>query len=326
MRALDFRKSPFPKFGTRIFENLRIFETPRNRSADGRIDDGRNRETAHEPIHRAAPTPASGLRLRSVRCNIAMLTDGDREATLSKLEKDLYNDGFDIFHPFHPQWYNESLKRDNLLEQLVMLPEVSRGFLIGNTKHLWPTFKKWYEQQSTLLQDPLDTYCRECIESCLRKHYAPSCFSIYWSAKTHPNQLISMQRVSMESGLAYHDPTTQLVVHPMYGTWHSYRAVVILKDDSAPQVSPPRAVPCLLTPNEKERAKVAMKRALAVSNTSNLCVQLHGGGDDADNMMTVCQAWIEMRDCIERGKSEYRFDEDQLMYHYTKDIKFLNSS
>lgn len=252
-------------------------------------------------------------------------SDGDKEEKLSKLEKDLYNDGFDIFHSFHPKWYNDSLKRDNLQEQLIVLPEVGRGILIGNTKHLWPSFKKWYEEQPPSLQDPLDTYCRERIESSLRKYYAPLCFSIFWSARTHPSQLVSMQRVAMESGFAYHDPTTQLVVHPTYGVWHSYRAVVILSEDSSPQtMPPPKTLPNLLTSNEEERAKEAMKRALEVSDTNNLCIQLHGGGNDS-NMMAVCQAWIEMRDCIERGRSEYRFDEDQLMYHYTKDTKFLNS-
>jgi len=247
------------------------------------------------------------------------------DTTFSQLERDLYNNGFEIFHPFHPKWYNDSLQRDNLQEELIKLPETGRGILIGNTKHLWPPFKRWCKEQSPSLQDPLDTYCRERIESSLRKHYAPSRFSIFWSAKTQPDKLVSMQRVAMESGFAYHDPATQLVVHPVYGVWHSYRAVVIIHDDAVKEVAPPPTVPCFLTANEEELARQAMKHALEVSDTKNLCMQLHGGRNDPD-MTTVCEAWIAMRDCVERGKAEYRFDEDQLMYHYTKDVKFLKNS
>jgi hypothetical protein len=40
-------------------------------------------------------------------------------------------------------------------------------------------------------------------------------------------------------------------------------------------------------------------------------------------MLTVCEAWIAMRDCIETGKAQYRYDSEQLLYHYTKDKKYL---
>lgn len=246
---------------------------------------------------------------------------------LLELKSDLHNVGLDIFHPFLPQWYNDSLRRDNLQNELICLPETGRGFLIGNTKHLWPHFKEWYKRQSPCLQDPLDTYCRECIERSFRKYFDDSSsFTIYWSQKTQPDKLVSMQRVAMESGFAYHDPTTQLTIHPLFGPWNSYRAVVILHDDCsipATCIPPPSRIPCLLTPQEEKCAKEATKHALEVSDTRNLCHQLHGGGANDPDIQTVCKAWIAMRDCIQRGKAEYRYDEDQLMYHYTKDTKHL---
>jgi hypothetical protein len=263
----------------------------------------------------------------------AMAPQGDGDTAtindrLSQLERDLYSKGFDIFHSFHPKWYNESLERDNLQDQLMPLPETGRGFLIGNTKRMWPLFKEWYRQSSSI-PDPLDTYCRECIESSLCRHqFEDDAVSVFWSAKTQPNKLVSMQRVAMESGFAYHDSTTQLAIHPTYGCWHSYRAVIILQERNATEIpAPPPPVPCLLTPQEEKCAREAMKRALEVSDTSNLCIQLHGGGgDDPSDLLTVCEAWIAMRDCVKRGKEEYRFDKDQLMYHYTKDVNFLKTS
>lgn len=245
---------------------------------------------------------------------------------LSELKRDLHSYGFDIFHPFLPKWYNRSISRDNLQKELICLPETGRGFLIGNTKQLWPCFKEWYRRQPDSLQDPLDTYCRESIERCCSAHFDSSSFSIYWSSKTEPDKLVSMQRVAMESGFAYHDPTTQLTIHPLYGPWNSYRAVVILHDDTiTDETTPPPRIPYLLTSQEEKLAKEAMKHALSVSDISNLCHQLHGGTEDPD-IETVSIAWIAVRDCIETGKTEYRYDEDQLMYHYTKDLKYLKDT
>lgn len=259
-----------------------------------------------------------------------MAPEDDRKAfsniTVQNLERDLHDNGFDIFHPFHPKWYNESLERDNLQQQLVCLPETGTGYLIGNTKHLWPFFKAWYTLQPPSIPDPFDKFCRECIEKSLHKSYSPSVFTIFWECKKESDTLVSMQRVASVSGFAYHDPITQLTVHPIYGTWNSYRAVVIIHaDDASQEIAPPQLVPCLLSTKEKECAREAMERALQVSDTENLCRQLHGGANDA-NRSTVCKAWIAMRDCVERGRSEYRFDEDQLMYHYTKDVKFLSKT
>lgn len=247
----------------------------------------------------------------------------NNDIKLSQLERDFYNHGFDIFHPFCPKWYNGSLVRDNLSNELMPLPENGRGYLIGNTKHLWPLFKNWYKlQQSSKMQDPLDKYCRECIETCLAKQFDKSSFTVFWSAKTQPGQLVSMQRVAMETGFAYHDSTTQLAIHPTFGAWHAYRAVVILHDaDMKENSSQPTPIHCLLSSKEQERAREAMTYALKVSDTDNLCRQLHGGRSDPD-LEAVCKAWIAMRDCVNRGK-EYRYDHDQLMYHYTKDIKYL---
>mmetsp|Transcript_70 Transcript_70/g.136 ORF Transcript_70/g.136 Transcript_70/m.136 type:complete len:258 (+) Transcript_70:194-967(+) len=240
-----------------------------------------------------------------------------------ELESDLYNQGFDIFHPFSPSWYNDSIERDSLQKELVCLPK-GKGFLIGNTKHLWPLFKEWYRRQLPSLENPLDTYCRECIRHSLGKHFEISRFSVYSSAETSPDKLVSMQRVAMESGFAHHDPTTQLTVHHLYGPWNAYRAVVILHEDSdAVDTQPPPRSPCLLTPQEHECARKAMEYALEVSDVGNLCRQLHGGSNKDPDMLTVCEAWIAMRDCIETGKAQYRYDSDQLLYHYTKDKKYL---
>jgi hypothetical protein len=254
------------------------------------------------------------------------------------LAKELYQHGFDICHSFYPEWYNELIVDDGSnLEQF--LPNdadtVCGAVLIANTRHVWSFFIDWYNKQSKDIENPLDVYCQETIGSILQRHGEKHGLehSSFWSSTYSLDKLVSMQRVAMVSGFAYWDTNTQLSVHPTFGTWKSYRAVVVFQiprgdDDQTPRnqsrcigavPQPPPRIPCLLTPDEQEQARLAMKRALDASDMSRLCDQLQGKGKDMDEL---CLPWIEMRDCVQTGK-EYRFGQQQLMYHYTKDPKYL---
>lgn len=165
-----------------------------------------------------------------------------------------------------------------------------------------------------------------------------------------------MQRVAVVSGFAYHDNVhTQLTIHPEYGTWTSYRAVVVFyhynnpanckqqTTASCPPVTnhptapPPRVARTLLTRSEEATASTAMKRALALlssTTTVNLCQHPHqpksnGAPNDNDEdrqRMEAFRALIAVRDAIETGKVKYRFSENQLLYHYTKDFKYLRAA
>ena len=94
------------------------------------------------------------------------------------LSAELARYGFDICHPFHPSWYNDSIKNDDLpAEILPPLPNASpysTAFLVGNTRRLWPVFLNWlYKEKHVsgvdsgdddiLHNDPLDTYTKEVI-------------------------------------------------------------------------------------------------------------------------------------------------------------------
>lgn len=242
------------------------------------------------------------------------------------LSEKLNEHGFDICHSFHPQWYNDLVEKDG--SNLALMPNddtVCGAVLIGNTRHLWPHFMEWH-RENAMMEHPVDTYCKEVIGKIAERHAQQHNLrqDIFWSSTYSVEKLVCMQRVAKVSGFAYFDPNTFLTVHPTYGTWTSYRAVVVFYHTTElpnrpiiPQ-SPPQ-IPNLLTPDEEEQAKLAMTRALGASDTSRLCEQLHGKGDDLDK---VCHAWIAMRDCVHTGK-EYRFGDQQLMYHYTKDHECL---
>eukprot|EP00978_Attheya_sp_CCMP212_P001356 scaffold2848_cov54-Attheya_sp.AAC.1 len=277
----------------------------------------------------------------------------------SALRHELEVNGFDICHPFCPEWYNEVLVSEGLDKKLSPLPTDGDAFLIGNTKALWPKFIHWlrskqqeqeqsadHENDKQLFQipeNPLDTYTRESIETILgqvvqnehKKHH-PS-FEIFWSDTNSLSRLVSMQRVASVSGFAYTDPLSKLSIHPVYGAWTSYRAVVVFHNMGqestccsgkegidSPPTPPPPMMSCLLSEQEQASAKIAMEKACYASEErgfTTCCKQLHGG--EAMLKDELYKDWIALRDCVHVGKEQYRFSESQLLYHYTKDLKFL---
>jgi hypothetical protein len=260
----------------------------------------------------------------------------------SSLKNDLYQHGFDICVPFHPTWYNALLDTESAMDDLRRLPVADdpvesssvSAYLIGNTKFLWRHFVAWCRvqenEQGSLPDHPLDTYCEQKIRAAFNNSLQIKKCEFFWSFEYSPEKLVSMQRVAVGAGFAYHDVNTQLTIHPEYGTWTSYRAVVVVsengsnnnnKSHSAVPLPPPR-VPKLLTVQEEQKAAAAMKHALSLSDTTALCQQLHKSIVD----ISICQAWIAMRDTVERGKAEYRFDDEQLLYHYTKDVQYLKDT
>jgi hypothetical protein len=247
--------------------------------------------------------------------------------------------GFDICYPFHPKLYNDCIQERNL--PLQPLPETGLGYLIGNTKHFWPIFLKWWQQQQQqqqpqkdTIQHPVETYTKDKIMTVLNHELETGTttnkYDVFWSNEHNMDRLVSMQRVASCSGFAYLDEISHLTVHPVYGTWHSFRAVVVIADEDPKfkkvadiiVVVEPTLQPCLLTAEEQDVARFAMEKALQASDRDRLCDQLHGGAVSEE----TAAAWISLRDCmVSRGK-DFRFDETQLWYHYTKDVKYLEAA
>ena len=280
----------------------------------------------------------------------------------SRLASALSSCGFDICHPFHPSWYNTAVEKANLTDQLRFLPvskcpEHPSAFLIGNTRHLWEIFLDWVEKKRTsgkanLGENPLDEYTKEAITNAVersahlfsnkltfndenshaalddRKYY------IFWSdttittAAASSTFLVSMQRIAQVSGFCFLDDTaTMMAVNPVFGTWMSFRAAVVFYPATAGTTNasadrsssttnnpaspcPPKLLQCLVSSQEQEMGRALMMSAMAVAEEGN-------NGDD------VHKYWIAIRDCISVGRDKYRFTENQLLYHYTKDKRYL---
>ena len=353
------------------------------------------------------------------------------------LKENLYKAGFDICHgPFSPELYNDLLESEGLIESGVLqkLPEEctiidddddddddvttskktkTKAYLIGNTKHLWPIFLRWFQEENEklrrrsemeestsafkdennndghkscddeydeiLIEDPLDTYEQTAIEKVVREQFVLSdekksksnhnnnnnnnnvYYELYWSSDLEASRMVSMARVASCTGFSYLDNDTHLSIHSKYGTWHSYRAVLLLSEEEEdedeyciPTSSTEEKLPSPLSSKEAIDSKLAFDEALRIStaatskqaeegaandnapnddeadviNKSRLCKELGEGkyeNDDSEESrkLKVAGAWIKLRDSVLIGRSDYRFDEDQLWYHYTKDPKYL---
>ena len=165
--------------------------------------------------------------------------------------------------------------------------------------------------------------------------------------------LVSMQRVANLTGQYWHDEDgTKLCVHPVYGTWTAFRVLVVFTSadrnisgnngDTIPP--PPPSCPCPVPEQELKEARAIFDYALemnlsdrgsggnygATSDKSwaELCTLLHSKvcqGSVWDEVPESMKPWIELRNAIGVGRSDWKYDDAQLLYHYTKDPVILKS-
>jgi len=166
--------------------------------------------------------------------------------------------------------------------------------------------------------------------------------------------LVSMQRIASVSGQYWHDEeNTKLCVHPVFGTWMAFRALVIFEaesscfsnnNNSSVIPSAPSPCPCPLSEEEMKEAKKIFDYALEMNTSGQgsnigsygtqsnkswdeLCTFLHNQvcqGSDWEEVPESMKPWIELRNAISIGRSEWKYDEAQLLYHYTKDPNILS--
>lgn len=174
-------------------------------------------------------------------------------------------------------------------------------------------------------------------------------YHCYVSNEERSSILVSMQRAAKVTGKYWHDEEgTKLCVHPQFGTWKAFRAVVvfhkILKADEPEPLIPkaPPLCPCPVAAEEIQKAKEVMDYALKMSahagggdnNTgyggsgqqNDLCTYLHNSvtsGSDWSKVSPTMRPWLQLRDCISVGRDDYKYCDNQLLYHYTKDTDIL---
>lgn len=187
--------------------------------------------------------------------------------------------GFDIAQPFCSEWYNAHIHEQSLsLKPLPSFGRVGGTFclLIGNTRELWPVFLRWLrDQPDPAMSDPLDAYIQTVVLALLTTH-CPFALDIFWPGEMG-DRLVSMPRAAATSGLCSHDPDNQLCIHPTFGSWLSFRALVVF--DSAPLTrAPPSLCPDYLSEAEKaaiQEVCASRPHPITVQSSYSLASVLH---------------------------------------------------
>jgi methylmalonic aciduria homocystinuria type C protein len=182
------------------------------------------------------------------------------------------------------------------------------GILVGNTRRLWPVFKRALAADQALREDenPLDTYVaatlRELAPRALRRP-----FQLVFAHATAPKPF-PIQRLAEAIDFAALSPC-HLTVHAEHGPWLALRAVVLVDVEGPPPSMPPLVSPCR---GCSAPCVPALRRALERTPPplSEEAIAEHA----AD--------WIAIRDACPVGHAS-RYEDEQLAYHYKKSLPLL---
>lgn len=217
--------------------------------------------------------------------------------------------GLDLTQPFAVDWYNR------VVDGAFRLPDLGRsstlGVLIGNSRELWPCFLEALRTRSCALDEehPLDSYVRAAVMRALQS--LAYRFEVRFAHEPPPRR-VAMQRLAQVSGLAYLSPS-HLSVHATYGPWVALRAAVMVDVDGPAKPSPEPPNPC----GDCERNCIEkFQHAAAADGTTpdgHAAIERHW------------ELWLAVRDACTVGRA-YRYSDDQIHYHYTKDREVLRRS
>ena len=213
--------------------------------------------------------------------------------------------GLDVVHPFG---IDRERSPASALARLAV-PDFrgarALGVLIGNTRALWPVFRRELERDSALgaEADPLDHYVVRAVNRTRAALSMPSAVRFAHVAEPEP---LPIQRIAAEVGLSHLSPS-HLSIHPEHGPWIALRAVLLVDVDGPAPLPSPRD-PCSACPKP---CLHALHAAIETSSTD--------GGIDVERHW---RKWLAVRDACPEGQGS-RYSDEQIAYHYSKDKRWL---
>jgi hypothetical protein len=97
-------------------------------------------------------------------------------------------------------------------------------FLIGHAgSSIWPHFSAWLAGQSSVPNDPLDTWSKEVIAAAAD---AAGGHAVFPSDKPH----LPFQQWAMKAEGLKPSPLG-ILIHPVYGLWHAYRGAILVPEE-----------------------------------------------------------------------------------------------
>lgn len=215
--------------------------------------------------------------------------------------------GIDLVQPLSIAEYNRRCPNHTLQPYQHENP---LGFVLGNTKALWEPFLRWLKESPARVDqnDPLDAYVESTVQQLISHISAQYCPCTARFSHCFGPLFVDMLTAAEISGLAFHDDQTHLCVHPKFGPWFALRAVLVLDMPGIPfdPAAPPRnPFPQLESAIRKQWNKL----------------QCLGG---LSNWQANWREWLALREMSgPQDTLQYKYEGDQLEYHYTKDRNIL---
>ena len=228
------------------------------------------------------------------------------QSVLERLSAALFLHGLDLCHPFSVAKYNRTVVGPMKLAQWEVANNL--GILVANTRALWPVFLKHLANHPDwiLWPDPLDNYVQSIIENALKSF--PLRYEARWDF-SRDEKLLPLQHVAEVTGFATRS-VSYLSIHPKYGPWISLRAALSF-DIEWPSSEPVTEVKSCSDCNPD---------CLSSFNAAREASKIRHPEKIAEHW----PLWVATRDACTTGR-EYRFSDEQIEYHYTKDTRRLKS-
>ena len=225
----------------------------------------------------------------------------------ARLAEALEPAGFDLVADLRVGGYNAMVPPEWRLPELGDLAVV-----VGGTRRLWRAFRDALNRgsASASVEHPLDSWVRASLETALGRLEVPR-YEVRYAADRPPRG-VAIQRLAEAAGLAFVSPAN-LAVHPVHGPWISLHAAVVI-DAPGPPGPPPQRPPDLCADC---RVSCVPLLERAVERSGALLAR------DPDRALAEgWREWMAVRDACPVGR-EWRYDEDQIRYGYTKDRSIL---
>lgn len=224
--------------------------------------------------------------------------------------------GFDLFATFAAGAYNGHAKICGRPE--LQLPAKDGGTLaliVGNTRELWIPFVRHLKSSlegAAILKGPdqLDVYTRHIVQRVLAQCAPGEDADVVFAYETIEanGRCCSVHTAGHVAGLAWYDAEhTQRSLHPTYGPWFGYRAVITLSGRAWHKGLPGSADGSLRCPCEPaELERVAALQAEVMAKWGTICER-----ESWDGLVEVTSAFTV--------GAEHRYAPSQLRFHYSPD-------
>lgn len=173
--------------------------------------------------------------------------------------------------------------------------DTSLVIVIGNTRAMWPHVDRFMRNATGPVSDPVDEYVESIVGQAVAR--LDGVIDVRYAHEPPPRR-IAIQRLAHVAGLAWLSPS-HLCIHPQVGPWMALRAAVVLDRPALSMVSPLEPL-CDCSANCLPK----LRAALAVGEPTN-----------SAELIEHWRYWLAMRDACPVGR-QYRYDDEQIVYHY----------